>query len=177
MKYVGFSAVYMHIGLRGIAAILLVGALLGLCVHYGATYDENWPHPTGDQLATEYDTSVDERVLLIGEVISTNPSDETVTMEITDDTGETAAEIQVHGVTQSVAVGGVVQAYGTLHVDRTLTPTNIVVVNHSPWDRQYKLGTSVVGLLLAITYFVIHWRPDFRRFVFDQRTPDRRNLD
>jgi len=177
MKYVGFSAVYMHIGLRGIAAILLVGALLGLCVHYGATYDENWPHPTGDQLATEYDTSVDERVLLIGEVISTNPSDETATIEITDDADETAAEIQVHGVTQSVAVGGVVQAYGTLHADRTLTPTNIVVVNHSSWDGGYKLVTSVVGLLLAITYFVIHWRPDFRRFVFDQRTPDRRNLD
>jgi len=177
MKYVGFSAVYMHIGIRVILALLLAGALFGLCVHYGATYDENWPHPTGDQLATEYDTYVDERVLLIGEVISTNPSDETVTIEITDDTGETAAGIQVHGVTQSVAVGGTVQAYGTLHADRTLTPTNIIIVNHSAWDGQYKLGTSVIGILLAITYFLIHWRPDFRRFVFRQRTPDRRNLD
>mgnify|MGYP000715717093 CR=1 FL=1 len=167
----------MRIGLRVIVAILLVGALLGLCVHYGATYDENWPHPTGDQLATDYDTYVDERVLLIGEVISTNPSDETVTIEITDDADETAAEIQVHGVTQSVAVGGTVQAYGTLHADRTLTPTTIVVVNHSSWDGQYKLGTSAVGILLAITYFLIHWQPDFRRFVFRQRTPDRRNLD
>ena len=177
MKYVGFSDVHMRIGLRVIVAILLVGALLGLCVHYGATYDENWPHPTGDQLATEYDTYVNERVLLIGEVISTNPSDETVTIEITDDADETAAEIQVHGVTQSVAVGGTVQAYGTLHADRTLTPTNIVVVNHSSWDEQYKLGTSVVGLLLAITYFLIHWRPDIRRFVFRQRTPDARTPD
>ena len=177
MKYVGFSAVHMRTGLRVIIAILLVGALLGLCAHYGTNYDKNWPYPTGDQLATEYDTYVDERVLLIGEVVSTNPSDETVTIEVTDDTGETVAKIRVDEISQSVAVGGTVQAYGTLHADRTLTPTTVVVVNHSPWDSQYKLGTSVVGILVAIASFLSHWRPDFRRFVFRQRTPDRRNLD
>ena len=177
MKYVGFSAVHMRIGLRVIVAILLVGALLGLCVHYGTNYDKNWPYPTGDQLATEYDTYVDERVLLIGEVISTNPTAETITIEITDDADETAAKIRVDEISQSVAVGGTVQAYGTLHADRTLTPTTVVVVNHSPWDGQYKLGTSVVGIVLAITYFLIHWRSYVRRFIFDQRTPDRSNLD
>ena len=35
------------------AVAIVVVFTLGLCVHYGVTYDENWPHPTGEQLAED----------------------------------------------------------------------------------------------------------------------------
>ncbi|MFC7231561.1 hypothetical protein ACFQMM_09350 [Saliphagus sp. GCM10025308] len=39
----------MHTAVRlGLLAICLLAAV-GLVVHHGATYDENWSHPTGDQ--------------------------------------------------------------------------------------------------------------------------------
>lgn len=60
--------------------VLLVCSLavvqLGLGVHYGATADEQWPHPTGDQLADDIDGWDGETVLLIGEVVDADPAGE-----------------------------------------------------------------------------------------------------
>lgn len=162
----------MRTGLRVAVGILLLSGLVGLGIHYGSTYDTEWPHPTGDQLAADYDTYVDEEVLLIGEVTATSPADETLTMEITDDADEVAAEITVHDTTAPVQSGGTVQAYGTLNADKTMTPTSVAVVNHESGDAQYKLAVSVVGILMTVGYFLVHWRPDFRRLTFEQRPPE-----
>jgi len=159
----------MRTGLRVAVGIVLLFGVVGLCIHYGATYDTNWPHPTGEQLATDYDEYVDERVLLIGEVQSTDPVDETLTIEITDDADEVAAEIEIHDTTAAVESGGTVQAYGTLHADETITPETVAVVNRGPSDNQYKLGASVVGILFALGHFRSHWQLNVRELTFEQR--------
>jgi hypothetical protein len=160
----------MRTGLRVAVGIVLLFGVVGLCIHYGATYDTNWPHPTGEQLATDYDEYVDDRILLIGEVQSTDPVDETLTIEITDDADEVAAEIEIHDTTAAVEPGGTVQAYGTLQAAETMTATETVVVNHGPTESQYKLAVSVVGILLAIGYFLTQWQLNLQQLTFNQRS-------
>ena len=167
----------MRTGLRVVVGILLLVGVIGLGIHYGATYDAKWPHPTGDQLASDYETYVDEQVLLIGEVTAASPAEETLTIEITDDADEVAAVITVKDTTTSVDPGGIIQANGRLHADRTMTPTSVVVVNRDSGDAQYKLAVSVVGILLAVGYFLSYWQPNVRRLTFEQRTQDSRNRD
>ncbi|PCR90463.1 DNA-binding protein [Natrinema ejinorense] len=151
-----------------VAALLLV--LGGLCVHYGATYDDNWPHPTGDRIQDAgLEQSVGDRVLLFGEVRSVDAEAETITIQVTDDSGEVAAELEVRGVASDVKSGGDVQVYGLLESETELAADRTVVVNRDPSATTYKLGASVVGLLLAVGYFLRHWRVTGRELAFEPR--------
>ncbi|APW98202.1 DNA-binding protein [Halobiforma lacisalsi AJ5] len=183
----------MRLAVRATVAVVLLAGVVGLCVHYGATYEENWPHPTGEQLDAEYDRHVDDQVLLFGEVQDVNP-DETMEIHVTDSADEVVAELEVDvgsdpkGTTvdspgtdsirgkatpldpSAVEPGGVVQVYGELEADRSMTADEVVVVNPGPDAATYKHGTSVLGILLAVGYFFRHWRLDGRRLGFEPRT-------
>ncbi|RKD98099.1 DNA-binding protein [Halopiger aswanensis] len=160
----------MRRAVRFVMAAVFLTALLGLCVHYGATYDEGWPHPTGDQLRDDYDAYVGERVLLFGEVRSVDAESSSITIHVTDSADEVAAELEIHDFEKPVEPGGVVQVYGVLEADRTMTPIQTIVVNGGTTAFYYKLGASVTGVLLAIGYFLVHWRPTVRGFGFEPRT-------
>lgn len=156
--------------MRRVARLAVAGicltALVGLCVHYGATYDENWPHPTGDQLRDDYDAYAGERVLLIGEIQSVDREAGTAVIHVTDSADAVAAELEISGVDEvadNIGPGGTVQVYGVLETDRTVTPDRTVVVNRDSSAVQYKLATSVVGGLVAVGYFLRHWRLTFGR--------------
>lgn len=161
---------------RVAVAAVCLAALLGLCVHYGATYDESWPHPTGDQLREEYDASVGDRVLLFGEVQSVDRENETAVIHVTDSADDVAAEIELRGVPDGVGPGGTVQVYGVLEADETdrtdgtMTPDRTVVVNRDSSAVLYKLGASVVGGLLAVGYFRRHWTLDPRTLALEPRS-------
>ena len=159
----------MRLAVRFAVAAVLLAALVGLCVHHGATYDERWPHPTGDQLREEYDAFVGERVLLFGTVRAVDSESGTVTIRITDSADAVAAELSVDGVDGQVAPGGTVQVYGTLEADRTMTADRTVVVNRDATAARYKLAASVAGGLLAVGYFLRYWRPSVRRVGFEPR--------
>ena len=174
----------MRLAVRLAVAVLAVVALAGLGVHYGATYDEHWPHPSGDQLGDDYDAFVGERILLIGEVSSVDAEADTVVVRVTDSADEVAAEIAVSGVDESVEPGGTVQVYGVLEADRTMDAEAVVVVDRSPAATGYKLGVSVLGILLAVGYFLLQWRPNPRKLAFEPHRPsddtvsdDRRRTD
>jgi hypothetical protein len=94
------------------AVAIVVVFTLGLCVHYGVTYDENWPHPTGEQLAEDPGEWDGEQVLLFGTVETIGEDQFTMTVET--DAGEVARIVEVHGAAVDAEVGGVVQVYGTL---------------------------------------------------------------
>ena len=153
-------------------AVVCLTALFGLCVHYGATYDRNWPHPTGDQLRDDYDAYAGERVLLFGEVQSVDREAGTAVIHVTDSADAVAAELEIRGVPDDVGPGGTVQVYGVLEADRTMTPDRTVVVNRDGSATRYKLGVSVVGGLLAVGYFLRHWRLDLRTRAFEPRSDD-----
>ena len=151
----------MRLAARVAVAVVCLAALLGLCVHYGATYDENWPHPTGDQLRGDYDAYAGERVLLFGEIQSVDRESGTAVIHVTDSADAVAAELEIRGidaVANDIGPGGTLQVYGVLEADRTMTPEETVVVNRDSSAVRYKLATSVVGGLFAVGYFLRHWR-------------------
>ncbi|MDF9745874.1 DNA-binding protein [Natrinema salsiterrestre] len=163
----------MRLARRVAIAAVLLTALGGLCVHYGATYDDNWPHPTGDQIQQEgLESFTGDRVLLFGEVRAVNGDAETITIHVVDDNDEVAAELEVRGVDDQVAPGGVVQVYGVLESGAVMDADRTVVVNRDPSATTYKLVTSVVGLLLAVGYFLQQWRFDVRGLAFEPRISD-----
>lgn len=157
-----------------LAAILGLGVLaLGLCVHYGAVYDERWPHPTGDQLAENPGGWDGERVLLFGDVEMT-AADGELTMTVETDAGEVARVVVVRGAPVDVEPGGVLQVYGELSDRGTVQDAErVVVVNATPRDQLSKLGLSVLGVLAAAVFFLRHWRIDVRQVRFVDRGGDR----
>ncbi|WP_440764297.1 DNA-binding protein [Natronorubrum sp. DTA7] len=160
----------MRLAARIVVSTLLLAALFGLCVHYGGAYDDNWPHPTGDQLRDEYDAYAGERVLLIGSVQSVDG--ETIEIHVTDSADEVAAELEIYGLEKTVAPGGTVQVYGVLESDRTMTADETVVVDRDSAAFDYKLVTSVVGVLLAIGSFGRHWTVNPRTLAVEPRGRD-----
>lgn len=160
----------MRLAVRFAVAVICLVALVGLGVHYGATYDRNWPHPTGDQLQADYDASVGDRVLLFGDVRTVDGETNTIVVHVTDSADAVAAELTVRGVDEQVAPGGTVQIVGVLEADRTMTADRTVVVNRDPSGLYAKLGTSVVGVLLAVGCFVRYWRPTVHRVGFEPRS-------
>ncbi|OIB58854.1 DNA-binding protein [Natrialba sp. SSL1] len=152
----------------GITLVLLL-TLLGLGIHYGATYDENWPHPSGDQLQEDYGEFTGDHQLVFGEVQSI--SEDTMTIHVTDSADEVAAELEIthHDATDRVDPGGLVQVYGVLESDRTMAADELVVVNEDDTAEQYKLLTSIVGVLLAIAYFFRYWKLTLTKFGFEPR--------
>ena len=159
----------MEVRRRLLAVWLLLVLTAGLCVHYGATYDKNWPHPTGEQLAEEPGGWDGERVLLFGEVQERTESGLVMTVE--DDAGDVARTITVQGTTVAVEPGGVVQVYGVLSERGTVQQADaVVVVNRNPGDSQYKLGTSALGVLLAAGLFLRYWGVEWRHLQFVRRT-------
>lgn len=151
--------------------ILAIFALLvlagGLAVHYDATYEDQWPHPTGDQLAEEPAGWDGERVLLFGTVTAVDVDEDRLVMEIEDSAGDIARIVEVRETHGNVEPGGVVQVYGVLSERGTVqTAEAVVVVNENPGDQRYKLGTSVLGVGLAAGMFLWYWRIDWRRLEF-----------
>lgn len=165
---------------RFAVAAVCLAALFGLCVHYGGAYDENWPHPTGDQLRDDYDAYAGERVLLFGEVQSVDREAGTAVIRVTDSADELAVELEIDGVGEiadDVDSGGTVQIYGVLEADRTMTPDRTVVVNRDSSDHRYKLAASAAGGLFAVGYFLRHWRVNRHALAFEPRSdgPNDRN--
>lgn len=153
---------------RLVLLVVLVVCTLGLCVHYGATYDQHWPHPTGEQLADDPDGWDGELVLLFGDV--QEPTSDGFVMTVEDDSETVVRTVTVRGTDADVAVGGVVQVYGRLSEQGTVqTAESVVVVNRDAGDSRYKLLTSLFGGVLAAGVFVRHWHIDIRGLGFRNR--------
>lgn len=147
---------------------LFVFLTLGLCIHFGATYDQNWPYPGGDQLEEDPDGWDDEQVLLFGEVQEQTADGFVMTVE--DDSETVVRTVTVQGTDAAVEAGGVVQVYGRLSERGTRQRAeSVVVVNETPGDSRYKLATSLLGGLLAAGLFLRYWGIDWRALRFVSR--------
>ena len=152
--------------LLAIGVVLLATA--GLCVHYGAVYEANWPNPTADELAEEPAAYDGERVLLIGEVTADTPG-ETVEMELETSPGGTVA-VDVRDTEADVEPGGVIQVYGSLEADGTVQRADrTVVVNDGPIEGLYKLVVSALAGVATAGLFLYYWRIDPRELSFEVR--------
>jgi len=158
----------MHRYQRLFTLLVLIVLVTALCVHYGSAYEENWPHPTGDELAEDPDGWDGERVLLFGTV--SQQTDEGFVMTVERDNGETARMVAVQERAPSVDEGGTVQVYGELSDRATVQQADsIVVVNQNAGAGRYKLLVSVLGVVLAAGSFLWYWGIDWRRLAFYTR--------
>jgi len=143
------------------AIVVLFALTLVLCVHYGATYDENWPYPTGDQLAENPGGWDGERVLLVG-IVETVGEDQ-FSMRVETGSGDVARVVTVRGRGVDAEPGGTVQVFGELseqgtvqHAERT------TIVVESPGPHPSKFGISSLALVVVAGFVLRYWHIDPR---------------
>lgn len=153
----------MHVGVRIVAIVLLLVAAFGLCVWYAEADLWDVPHPEDPGFQD------DERTMLFLDVHSIDPDDGSL---IGEHNGHT---IEVRNVDQSVleTIGpeSSIQVDGTIADDSSAIVADRIVVDiHDSTDWLYVIGSSIVGLLLALGGFFRHWRIHFRRLQFEPRS-------
>jgi hypothetical protein len=141
---------------RVLIALLLVAALGGLFVHEDVTSDARTPYPEPHELEADYDSYVGDRILVFGEVLDRDGDEMTIEAESEGVT----IELRVTGVTASFEPGGILQVYGDLVPDRTMTAERVVVVNDSGGAEWYKYVVSAVGTVGFLIAFGRYWRVD-----------------
>jgi len=155
---------------RVAVAVVLLGAVFGLAVHYDATEERRWDSPTDDELAADYDAHVGERALLFGTVEQVDRDAGTATVRVEHDGGEFT--MLLRGFHGDVDPGGAVQAYGRLGPDRTMAVEESVVVNRDGGAALYKYAVSVVGAVGILALFFRRWRVDVSALSFVPREND-----
>jgi len=147
-----------------LVGVLLV-ALFGLGVAAEATYDDRWPYPSEDKLASNYDQHVGEETLLFGTVVRNGDSGAVI--EVGYETG--SFEMTVRNFEVSVQPGGSVQVYGTLAAGYTIDAKRVTVVNPSAGSDLYKYAISAVAAGLFLVVFFRYWRIDVRNLRLEGR--------
>lgn len=149
---------------------LLIAATFGLAVHYGATYDDNWPYPETEAVAENPAAYDGERILFIGQVESVDPDVNEIVYRPDDDLDFT---LRVTNFDDHVEPGGTVHVYGPIQDDGAVhLAQSTVVVNEHPGDSRYKLFMSGLGAILAAGLFLYYWRIDWRTLSFRERERD-----
>lgn len=150
-------------------AIVLLAGTAGLCAHYGATYEDGWPYPTGEQLDADYDRYVGERALVFGEVRAVDADAETIRIRVMHSPGELTTTLTVYGVEKPVEPGGVVQIYGTLEPGETMEADGMVVINRDRGETLYTLVASLAGIAAAVAWVSRYWRVNVRELSIEPR--------
>lgn len=139
-------------------ALVLVAATAGLCVVEAATYDQRWDYPSTEQIVSDYESVVGERVFLTGPVQDRNGT----TVSMVADTESGTRTLAVTGVDVDVQPGGTIQALGTLEPDGTVETERVVVVNASADAQRLKWLLSLVAVVGFLALFGWTWRVDLR---------------
>ncbi|PSP34450.1 hypothetical protein BRC64_00755 [Halobacteriales archaeon QH_10_67_22] len=155
---------------RLVVLSLLVVALAGSFVHYGAVSAAHRPYPTTEELMTNPDGYVGQQLLLTGPVSGVDTANGTLTMAPSRSYPD--FEMVVEGVDRSVTPGGTVQVFGRLTPDGTVAADTVLVVNASFAAELYKYGVSVAGAALVLVAFFRRWRPDTGTLSFEVREDD-----
>jgi hypothetical protein len=152
---------------RALLIVLAVGLVFGMGVHYESRYDDRWPYPDTDSLATGYESHVSEEVLLFGTVQSVDRGSATAQLEIEHATG--TFEMTAQSFDADVRQGGVVQITGPLEPNHVIVTETVAVVNPAGSSTLYKYGVSLVGALLVTVAFFKQWRIDRETLSFEAR--------
>jgi hypothetical protein len=150
---------------RVVVALVLVAALGGLFVHEDVTSETRTPYPEPHELAADYGSYVGDRILVFGEVLDRDGG--TVTLEAESE-GVTI-ELRVTGVEATVEPGGILQVYGDLGPDRTMTAERVVVVTESGGAEWYKYAVSALGAVGFLVAFGRYWRVDTESWTLEAR--------
>lgn len=153
----------MRLLIRLVLTVVLCLSVVGMGIHYDATQEQHQPYPSTHSLTTDYTAHIGEEVFLFGTVERVDGN----TVEIlVGDAGGTLT-MTVEGTDVSVQSGGVIQVVGELRPDRTITASNVVVVNPAGESKLYKYVVSLVGVTLVLLVFFREWRIDTGDLCFE----------
>jgi hypothetical protein len=157
----------VHPAVRLLGVFACLGIVVGMGVYYSTAEADHWPYPGTDDLAVDYDEYVGEETFISGSV-RTHDDAGTMLLKVNSDYGP--FEMVVTGAEETTVPGGIVQVYGTLRPNRTITASNVVVVNESAGSEWYKYAVSVVGAVLVLVAFFRRWRFAAEALGFEVRT-------
>lgn len=150
--------------------VLLLALSFGVCMQYATT--DHWSYPGGSDIVSEPQKYDGEKTLLFGEVQAIDDTDgELVVLVPSDSVFEVTVTDVPATVIDEVRVGeSMIQVYGTLQGGPNVMRADEIVVDfRHTGDRLYTYGTSLLGGILAIAYFLWHWRPELRTLRFVPR--------
>jgi len=150
---------------RLLLAVVLVGVVVGMGVHYDTAEDERWPYPTADDVGAEYDRHVGDRAFLFGTVESV--SGDTARLTVEYERG--SFPLTVRGFEADVDPGGTVQVLGRLEPGERMDAERVVVVNPAGSTLLYKYSTSLVGAALVLVAFFRYWAVDWGSLSLEAR--------
>lgn len=155
----------MRVWVRVVIVLGLCLTLGGLFVHAAVTEEQRSPYPDAEDLSAGYDSYVGQEVMVFGTVTDTSENG----IQIRAESDGTAITLRVTETEAAVEPGGVVQVYGTLEPNQTITAERVEVVNSSRWAEFYKYGASAIGALGFLLLFFRYWRIDRDTWTLEAR--------
>jgi hypothetical protein len=155
----------MRLSSRVVLIALLSLGVVASGVHYADNHDQQWPYPTGDDIAADYTEHLGEKTLLFGTVRTVNS--ETATVVVSHSDG--SVKLTVEDFEASVRPGGTVQVFGTLQPDQRVVAETLVVVNPAESSKSYKYALSAVGAGVVLLSFFREWQVNTETLRFEVR--------
>lgn len=142
-----------HQVLRIAVVTLLLGILFGLMVWFGTLppSPERGAYPTAEDLGTDYDRYVGERVAVSGIVVETSP----VIIASKYAPGETL-RLTITDLSVDVMKGNQLRVYGVARPDHTIRATNAVV--NPKVGQWYTWSVSFLAGLWVLGRIIRYWR-------------------
>jgi hypothetical protein len=144
---------------RVAAAVVLLAAVAGACVHYGTLVDDERPYPTGDEVAGAYDAYVGQEVYLWTDVTEVTESGVAVETK--------HLSLYVTRPVPGAEAGDVLQVYGTLRPGHEVAAERVVLSERG--NRQWMFAVSGVAGVLALASLFRRWRVDWRTLTLEPR--------
>ena len=150
-------------------ALLLIGGVFSLGVHYQLQEDDHYPYPDTTDLKTSPEEHIDTQVFVFGTVEAMSEERNTATIRIDTDEGPFTADINRFSTQKNVKLGGTVKVYGTFQQESLIEANNVRVVNPNGFSDMYKYVVSVVGAIFVMALFFRYWRFNARTLGFEMR--------
>jgi hypothetical protein len=150
-------------------AILLIGGILGMGVHYGTEEGAHYPYPDNADLKTSPNSYTSTQVFVFGTVEATNEDQDTARIRIESDQGPFTAEVRKFSTQRNIQTGGSVQVFGTFQGEYLIEADNVRVVNPSGASNIYKYIVSGIAAVLILVAFFQYWRVNIRTLSFEAK--------
>lgn len=152
---------------RGLALLVLLGALFGLLVWYGSLEPDPsvWALPGPEELGHDYGRYVGDRVAVSGRVVETDPIVIAAQYDVNN-----VIRLRLVGLEDSVTVseGARLNVYGVVEPDHTVRVLNVVQVPaRGVW---YTYTISFLAGLWVLGRIVRYWEVDLGELALRRRS-------
>jgi len=149
---------------RVIILVILFAITFSCLVWFGATpvISEAGVFPGNDEVITDYESHLDSRVVMSGQIVETAP----LTIRTETETGEEMS-IRITGIETQFAEGNVLTVYGILQPKQEIVAISTVVKSAGSYWRARVLS-AIAGLWVLWRGFR-HWQPSIRAVLIKRR--------